>query len=59
MILLFSEMHCVDSVILIKYGKMDSSLNSLVETKEPKSPNTHYLTVKANYNGVAHSAGEK
>ena len=36
MILLFSEMQCVDSVILIKYGKMDSNLNSLVEIKESK-----------------------
>ena len=33
MLLIFSEVQCVDSVILIiKYGIMDSNHNSLVET---------------------------
>ena len=56
MFLLFSEVKCGDSVVLIKYGKMDSNLNSLVESepaRRPKSPNTHTVTINANYNNGA------
>ena len=47
MFLLFSEVKCGDSVVLIKYGKMDSNLNSLVESepaRRPKSRNIHTLS---------------